>query len=362
MKMLIVERTKIIENIQKIKSMTNSTIIATLKNNGYGLGLYEFPKLLAENGIDYFAVSTLEEALTLRNNGIDNKIMILHSIALKEDLLKLLANKILPTVGSFSALSVLNEIAAETGEQVEFQIKIDTGFGRFGFLPHEIPELIEKLKSMPNLLVVGTFSHFSSAFSKSSAYTDKQFDIFNKCVGALRDAEIDPGVCHICNSSAALLYLHMHLDAIRVGSAFLGRLLVPNTLELSKIGYMLSEIEDIKILPPKHYIGYSNTYKTDKETTVGIVPVGYLDGFTLQKGQDCFDILGTLREIYGKIKNFNKKHFVTIGSTKVPVLGKVGTNNIIIDITGLNVKVGDFVKIDVNPMLVPENIHREFII
>ena len=78
MKKLVIEKAKLIDNLNKLKSITNSPIIATLKNNGYGLGLDEFPKLLMENGIDFFAVSTTEEAVTLRNNGIDAKIMLLH--------------------------------------------------------------------------------------------------------------------------------------------------------------------------------------------------------------------------------------------------------------------------------------------
>lgn len=361
MKKLIVEKEKIVHNIEKLKSITNSTIIATLKNNGYGLGLDVFPKLLAECGIDYFAVATLKEAITLRENGITNKIMMLHSISIREDLLTLIQYNILITVGSFSALNAIAEIAESNDLMLEIQLKIDTGFGRFGFAPNEIPALIQRLKEIKNLSVAGTFSHFSMAFNESSDYTSKQFEIFNKCTAMLDDSGIEPGVRHICNSSAFLLYPYMHLDAVRIGSALIGRILTDNSLNLEKIGYLTEEIEDTKILPINHYIGYSNTYKTKRETTTGIVPIGYLDGFGLEKTQDCFGILDTLREIYKKVKNYKKQFFVSVSGKNVPVLGKIGTNNIVIDLTDTTASVGQEVKIEINPMLVNPTIPRYFI-
>jgi len=360
MKKIIIEKAKLIDNLNKLKSITNTPIIATLKNNGYGLGLDEFPKLLEENGIEFFAVATVEEAIKLRENGINSKIMMLHSTAIEDDLIALLNYNILPTIGSFNALNVLDKISKENNLPLYAQIKIDTGFGRFGFLPQDMLKLIDELKSKANIGIVGIFSHFSCAFNEKLDYTDKQFNIFNKCVSMLTDAGIETGVRHICNSSAFLSKLHMHLDAVRIGSALLGRILVPNSLELNKIGYMVSSIEDIKILPAGHFIGYSNTYKTKKETTIGVVPVGYLDGLELKKGQDCFGFIDTLREIYNRLKCFDKKIYVEVNNKKVPILGKIGTNNIIIDLTDTNAKINDVVKLDINPMVVRPDIERIF--
>jgi len=360
MKKLIIEKSKLIDNLNKLKSITNTPIIATLKNNGYGLGLDEFPKLLEENGIEFFAVATIEEAIKLRENGITSKIMMLHSTAIEEDLLTLLNYDILPTIGSFEALNMLDKISKENNLPLYAQLKIDTGFGRFGFLPQDMLKLIDELKSKPNIGIVGTFSHFSSAFNEKTDYTEKQFNIFNKCVSMLSDSGIEPGIRHICNSSAFLTKLHMHLDAVRIGSALLGRILVQNAIELNKIGYMISSVEDIKTLPADHFIGYSNTHKTKKETTIGIVPVGYLDGLELKKGQDCFKLIDTLREIYNKIKSFDKKIYVEINNKKVPILGKIGTNNIVIDLTDTNAKINDIVKLDINPMVVRPDMERIF--
>ena len=357
MKKLVVNKAILTENIQKIKTHTESTIIATLKNNGYGLGLDKYPQILLENGIDFFAVSTIDEALTLRQNGFTNKIMLLHSTALENDIKTLIENDIIITIGSFDTLEKVFNVATE---KVNVQLKIDTGFGRFGFLPSELEKLAEKLNSTDKLNIIGTFSHFSMSFNDSSKYTYKQFNKYKKAVKTLNKLGIDTGILHIANSSAFIKYKEMHLDAVRVGSAFLGRILVPNDLELTRIGNLVSKIEDIKTLPKGHFIGYSNTKKTMEETKIGIIPVGYLDGFQLKKSIDCFRLKDILREMYNDFKQWNKKIYVTIGHKKAPILGKIGTNNIVVELND-NIDINDDVTLEVNPMMVPSNIKREFI-
>jgi alanine racemase len=152
----------------------------------------------------------------------------------------------------------------------------------------------------------------------------------------------------------------MHLDAVRVGSAFLGRILVSNDLELTRIGNLVSKIEDTKTLPKGHFIGYSNTKKTKYETNIGIIPVGYLDGFCLKKSQDCFRLKDILREMYNDFKLLRKTIYVTVGHKKVPILGKIGTNNIVIKIND-GIDIADDVILYVNPMMVDTQIPREFV-
>lgn len=357
MKKLVINKAILNENIRKIKTHTDSKIIATLKNNGYGLGLHEYPKILIENGIDFFAVSTIEEAKTLRNNGFTNKIMLLHSTSLDEDIKTLIENNIIITIGSFDALEAVIKNAEN---KIDIQLKIDTGFGRFGFLPSELESLADKLKSTDKLNIVGTFSHFTMSFNKSSSYTIKQFNKFKKAIKTLNKLGIETGILHVCNSSAFIKYKDMHLDAVRVGSAFLGRILVPNELELTKIGNLVSKIEDTKTLPKGHFIGYSNTKKTKHETNIGIIPVGYLDGFCVKKTLDCFRLKDILREMYGTFKLLRKKIYVTIGHKKVPILGKIGTNNIVVEIND-GIDINDDVILDINPMMVDTQIPREFV-
>ena len=111
-------------------------------------------------------------------------------------------------------------------------------------------------------------------------------------------------------------------------------------------------------LPKNHFIGYSNTYKTKREIKIGVIPVGYLDGFMVSKKNDCFRLKDILREMFNTLKSLNKKTYVKVGNESVALLGKIGTNNITVDLT--NIENIETVKLEVNPMYVNSNIEREF--
>ena len=144
---------------------------------------------------------------------------------------------------------------------------------------------------------------------------------------------------HICNSSAFVKFPEMHLDAVRVGSAFLGRLAFPNSLGLKKVGYLKSNVSEIKILPTGYNIGYSNTYKTTKETKVAIIPAGYMDGINITTDRDMFRPVDKIRYIVRDIKDALKKQrkYVKINGQKCEILGRIGTYHADVDITGSNI-------------------------
>ena len=372
MKSLVIEKKDLKHNINIIKEILEKQekndngekvkIIAVVKGNGYGLGIVEYTRFLIDNGIDFFAVATIEEAIKLRENGIKEDILMLSSTSVKEDIETLIKNNIIITVGSKEAGDIVNEIGEKYNQKIRIHIKIDTGFGRYGFIYNKREELVENIKQWNNLKIEGTFSHFSIAFYGKGKETQEQFDRFMKCVEVLKMNDIETGMLHICNSSAFLRFSNMHLNAVRIGSAFLGRLSIQNKWGFKKIGQLKSNVSEIKLLPPNYNIGYSNIYKTIKNTKIAIVPCGYADGFNVKVDKDMFRLIDRIRYIVREIKNFFKKQnlYVKINSDKYKILGRLGMFHVSIDITDKNVKINDEVFFDVSPMLVDSNIKREY--
>lgn len=356
MNTLVINKEDLRHNIEKIKEYAEKSgkddkgnglkIIAVVKANGYGLGIVEFTKFLIDNGISSFAVATIEEALELRKSGIKEEILMLSSTALKEEVKKLVENDVILTIGSTEDIEVVEQIGQELNKKIKVHLKIDTGFGRYGFIYSQKEKIVEAIKEARNIQIEGTFTHFSLSFFDEK-YTKEQFKRFIDTIEVLKMNDINPGMLHICNSSAFLKYPNMHLNAVRIGSAFLGRLAFQNHIGLKRIAHLESKVCEIKELPKGFNIGYSNTYTTKKQTKVAIVPIGYMNGMNITNGKDMFRPVDKLRYFVGAFKDLFKKEElkVKINNKDCKVLGRVGTYHITCDITNKNVKIGDKVTI-----------------
>lgn len=368
---LVIEKEDLRHNIEQIKEFASKSgkddsgnlvkIIAVVKGNAYGLGLVEYTKFLIDNGISFFAVATIEEALQLRKAGIKQDILMLSSTAIKEDVEILVKNNIIITIGSKEDVEIADRVGKEQNKKVRVHLKIDTGFGRYGFVYCNRDEMIEVLKSMKNIKIEGTFSHFSISFFDDK-YTKTQFQRFIDSIEVLKMNEIETGMLHICNSSAFLKFPNMHLNAVRIGSAFLGRISFQNSIGLKRIGHLEGQVSEIKELPKGFNIGYSNIYTTPRKMKVAIIPCGYMDGINVKNEKDMFRTIDKMRYLLDSIKAFFKKQamYVKINNRNCKILGRIGTYHVVCDIEQKDIKIGDKAIFSINPKFVDSSIRREY--
>ncbi|HZK39287.1 MAG TPA: alanine racemase, partial [Clostridia bacterium] len=214
--------------------------------------------------------------------------------------------------------------------------------------------------SFDSIDFTGIYSHFSCSFAKSPESVDRQMEKFLAVTQVLENAGVNCGVKHIANSSAALLYPATHLDCVRIGSAFLGRLAVPNIYGLHKIGLMECEVTAIKDLPKNHNIGYGDAYKTKKPVRIAIIPIGHTHGFGLEKRKDCFRLRDVARYVLNDIKLLfgKEKLYCRIGGEQVPVIGRIGLTHTAVDISGIDCEPGNIAVFEINPLQVDAWVER----
>ena len=230
MSTLVINKKDLLENIEKVKELVEKNgkddkgnflkIIAVVKANGYGLGIVEFTKILIDKGIKSFAVATKDEAYILREAGIKEEILLLTPNSNKEDIKKLIDNDIILTLSSKEDANNIESVGKELNKKIRVHLKIDTGFGRYGFIYSNREEMIETLKPLEYIKIEGTYSHFSVSFFDEK-YTKLQFERFINVIEVLKMNEIETGLLHISNSSAFVKFPYMNLNAVRIGSAFL---------------------------------------------------------------------------------------------------------------------------------------------
>ena len=353
MKAYVVEKEHLVHNIQAIHEAAGDAVVwAVLKGNGYGLGVTQMAHLMQENGINHFAVTQVREAAALREAGFDDaQILMLRQTEEPEEIDSLLDMGVILTVGSVEAAAVINGIAAKRAGIARIHLKVDSGMGRYGFTPEQTSKLLKVYEYQSCLQVCGVYTHFNCAFCDDKL-TRKQYNAFMGVVEEIREAGFDPGMVHCCNSAAFLKFPDMHASAVRVGSAFLGRLPFKDKLGLKKIGHAEATIEELRWLKEGATVGYGAGWKAKRPTRIAVLGIGWYQGFGNEKGRDLFRFRDCVREILHNLKWMVKGHrlHVTVGGKTCHVLGHVGMVNTIVDVTDVDCAIGDRVVLQINPL------------
>ena len=376
MKVLEISKDNLRHNIKLIKNKVEKEspdvkIYAVVKANGVGLGLIEYTKFLIENAIKSFAVARIEEAINLRQADIKEEILMLTPSIEKNELKMLIQNDITLTIGSLDEIKILKEVVEKLKEEtnkktelkkVKVHIKVDTGFGRYGFLYSDFVSILSAFKSIDeNIEIEGLYTHFSE--TKDEKWTNLQYNRFLEVIEFLKKNGYVPKYLHCCASSAFMKYPKMRLNAVRLGSVFQGRTLMKNT-GLIKIGKFKTSIIEIKSLPAGYNISYGKTYKTKRETKVAVIPVGYKDGLNQANKRDNFKFSNNIIAVLMEIKKIFKDNRLEakINGKTYKIIGRLGMYHSIIDITGSeNIKINDIVNLDITPLQTNDEIRREYV-
>lgn len=259
----------------------NSALMAVVKANAYGHGMLECGRAAREAGAQWLGVTTVDEALALRAGGDTGPILSWLN-APGADYRAAAEGGIEVTA---SSAEQLHEIAASSGgTAVRVQIKIDTGLSRNGARGTQWIELVEAVaqaQAQGTVELTGTWSHFACADQPEHPANDAQQTLFDEGVDAVRAAGLEPGWRHLANSAATLARPQSHLDIIRIGIAGYGlppseTMAVP--VELKPVMTLRGRLAAVKRVPAGSGVSYDWTYVTNRETTLGLVPLGYGEG------------------------------------------------------------------------------------
>lgn len=319
-------RHNIEEARKNIKSDTK--IMAIVKANAYGHGAVPVSKALISQ-VDAYGVAMIEEALELRDAGIDKMILILGYTG-EEWYEELVKHCISQTIYTYDMAKKLSDVAVSFGKQTPIHIKIDTGMGRIGFAPtEESLDIVEKISHLPGVFIEGIFTHFARADEKTIEAAKEPFARYMQFVQELEKKGIRIPIRHVSNSASIISFPEANLDMVRSGITSYG--LYPSEdvpkeiLKLQPAMSWKSKISFVKPIEPGTSISYGGTFTAEKPMIVATVPLGYADGMK--------------RDLSGKGR-------VLVHGQYAQILGRVCMDQFMIDVTDIsNVKMGDTVTI-----------------
>ena len=312
-------------NIMKMKSLVkpDMKILTVIKADAYGHGSVEIAKRISDLS-DYYGVATIDEAIELRNAGVEKPILIIGYTA-DDDYDKLLAYNITQAVYDVGECEKLSQLAISKGTKAKVHIKVDTGMSRIGFMADSIGiEEALKLKDMEGLDIEGIFTHYAKADETDKTAARTQRERFRSFIAGLERGGISFKLKHIDNSAGTMEMDDDEFDMVRLGIVTYG--LYPSdevdkSIEIRPAMSLIAHVAHVKELPAGKGIGYGWSYITTKNTRVATVTVGYADGYPRAQSN-----IGRVI-IHGKY---------------APILGRVCMDQIMIDVTDIpDVKIKD---------------------
>jgi len=308
------------------------TVCAVVKAYAYGHGAVECSKALEAEGATWLAVTSLDEAIPLREEGIATRILLMTGFwrGEEEEIVRL---GLTPTVWEVGHIELLERAASRVGvAQHAIHLKLDSGMGRLGAAPEDLPMLIAALKSSPHLQLEGFATHLASSEVLDAPSVDEQLKVFEAGGRMLRDAGFNPPLIHAANTSAVISHHESWNTMVRPGLALYGyhlpferagRTVSGKALKLAVKPVLTwkTRILSLREMRAGQALGYGGTYVTKAPTRIAVLPVGYADG--LNRGLSSG----------GRV--IVREHYA-------PIVGRISMDLTLADVTGIpGVEVAD---------------------
>ncbi len=321
---LEVDLDALVHNVHYFRShlRPETKIMSMVKAYAYGSGDVEVARTLQHHGCEYLAVAVADEGVTLRNEGIHIPIVVMNPE--NGALAKIIEYNLEPEIYSFRILEAFRKEAERQGvSNYPVHIKIDTGMHRLGFNPEQVDELIAELKSQQTLLVRSVFSHLSGADeAQFDDFTEQQVSVFQSVYMKFEKAFSYKILKHILNSAGIERFSKYQFDMVRLGIGHYG-ISALDSGKLEEVCTLKTTILQIREVAAGETVGYSRKGKITRNSVIGVIPIGYADGYDR------------------KLSNGVGK--VLVNGQFAPVVGNVCMDLTMIDLTGIPAKEGDTV-------------------
>ncbi len=296
----------------------NKKIIAIVKANAYGHGAKEISNFLESKKISYLGVANLNEALELKKNRSNAKILIMGSIT-NEEIVKAIKLKIEFTIYDFSQIKFLDKLK---NIKINFHIKIDTGMNRLGLSKNEIAQAAKIFSKNKNFIMKGIYTHFAEADKKKSAFTKKQISTFKHCVEYFKKSISSIDFIHASNSSGIINYEDDFFNTIRPGLFIYG---LSNEKNLKPVMSLMTKVIKIRKLNKGDSVSYGRTFIAKRKMKIAVIPLGYADGLP---------------------RSLSNKGYLFCKGNKCKIIGRVCMDLTMIDVTNVkNIRIGSNITI-----------------
>lgn len=302
---------KLRQNYERVRRLAGGRkVMAVIKADAYGHGAVAVANCLAERGVDWFGVASVEEACELRAAGITQPILLLGGLYMS-DPADLIEFQLTPSVSSTARLDTYAECARRYGRPIEFHLKVDTGLGRLGVPPDRLAAFLERYRTLQGVSLTGLLTHLASAEDLLATQSEEQGERFRAALAQLNSAGIEPAWTHVSNSGALLARREFPENMVRIGGLLYGYctpLVVPSGKDLSDLPEFepiltfKSRVVYLKDVPSETPLGYGAAFHTRRPSRIATVPVGYADGLSRALSNRGHAIVrGTLARLVGSI-------------------------------------------------------------